>query len=266
MGRGRTDDAVVDVADEAAVYATARGIAERLGGFDTWVNNAGVGLAGPLKDLPTADHRRVFETNYWGTVYGSLAAAQHFRESGRPGAIVTVGSMALDLVIPASAAYAANKFAVKAFTDGLRIDLLQERLPVSVTLVKPSAIESHFFQHGASTLEGPMLAPPPHYTPSVVAEAILFAAEHPRRSIKVGATAVVAPVLAQAVPGLLDRVMGAAPAGAAADPAHPKAAVTNLHGVPEEGSESAGGAPGPLLEPDDGGADPLAGAAAGGRG
>lgn len=76
---------MVDVADEAAVYATARGIAERLGGFDTWVNNAGVGLAGPLKDLPTADHRRVFETNYWGTVYGSQAAAQRFRESGRPG-------------------------------------------------------------------------------------------------------------------------------------------------------------------------------------
>lgn len=237
---GQAEHRVADVADEAAVQAVAEAAVECFGGFHTWVNNAGVGLAGPLKDIPTADQRRVFEVNYWGTVYGSLTAAQHFRATGRSGAIINVGSVGSDMVIPASAAYAATKFAVKGFTDGLRIDLMQERLPVSVTLVKPSAIESHFFQHGASTLEGPMMAPPPHYTPSVVAEAILFAAEHPRRSLQVGATVVVAPVLAQAVPGLLDRVMGAALGAAAADPEHPKPVVANLHDVPEEGSERAG--------------------------
>lgn len=237
---GRADFVVVDVASEAQVYALADAAVERMGGFDTWVNNAGVGMAGLLKDIATEDLRRVFEVNYWGTVYGSLAAAEHFRATGRHGAIINLGSVGSDMVIPASAAYAATKFAVKGFTDGLRIDLMQERLPVSVTLMKPSAIETHFFAHGASTLDGPMMAPPPHYTPSVVADAIVFAAEHPRRSIPVGVTAVVAPVLAQTMPGLLDRVMGALPPAAAADPAHAKPVRSNLHETPGEGTERAG--------------------------
>lgn len=237
---GRAEFRVVDVSSEAQVQALAAAAVERFGGFDTWVNNAGVGMAGLLKDIPTRDLRRVFEVNLWGTVHGCLAAARHFRESGAPGAIINVGSVGSDMVIPASGAYAATKFAVKGFTDGLRIDLMQERLPVSVTLVKPSAIDTHFFEHGASTLGAPLMAPPPRYTPSVVADAILFAAEHPRRTVRVGVTAVLAPVLVQTAPGLLDRVMGAAPAEAAADTSQPLPPVSNLHDVPREGSERSG--------------------------
>ena len=43
---------------------------DRFGGFDTWVNNAGVSVYGRVEEVPIEDQRRVFETNYWGTVHG----------------------------------------------------------------------------------------------------------------------------------------------------------------------------------------------------
>jgi NAD(P)-dependent dehydrogenase (short-subunit alcohol dehydrogenase family) len=49
------------------------------GGFDTWVNNAGVSIYGRLEDVPLEDHRRLFETNFWGVVHGSLVAVRHLK-------------------------------------------------------------------------------------------------------------------------------------------------------------------------------------------
>ena len=46
----------------------------RFGGFDTWVNNAGVSIYGAMLDQSLEDQRRLFETNYWGVVHGSMVA------------------------------------------------------------------------------------------------------------------------------------------------------------------------------------------------
>lgn len=85
---GRAAYAVCDVGDPEQVQRLAETSTREFGGFDTWVNNAGISIFGRLWDVPLADWERMFATVYWGTVYGSLTALRHFREAGRPGAIV----------------------------------------------------------------------------------------------------------------------------------------------------------------------------------
>src|SRR5688572_17555851 len=101
---------VADVSKLEDVHRIARASLEKFGGFDTWVNNAGVSIYGNLADTSLADHRLLFETNYWGVVHGSLVAAEHLAERG--GAIINVGSVLSDRAIPLQGAYCASKHAV----------------------------------------------------------------------------------------------------------------------------------------------------------
>lgn len=213
---------------------------ELYGGFDTWVNVTGVGLIGTLKDIAMDDHRRLFETNYWSCVHGALAAVEHFRATGQHGAVVNVGSLASDMPFPYGTTYMATKHAMKAFSHGLRIELMQEGLPVSVTLIKPSAIDTGFFPHGRTTLGAPLKAPPPQYHPRVVADAIIHAAQHPKRAIAVGALATFAPMLNSLAPAVNDRVTSLIPPRAMVEDQRPVADPDNLYDVPVEGEEQSG--------------------------
>ncbi|MFT4934581.1 MAG: NADP-dependent 3-hydroxy acid dehydrogenase YdfG [Pseudoalteromonas distincta] len=71
---GRAHAVAGDVGDPAQVEAIARAAIARFGGFDTWINDAGVGLYGDLETVPLEDHERLFRTNYFGVVNGSLEA------------------------------------------------------------------------------------------------------------------------------------------------------------------------------------------------
>ena len=181
---GQAAWAVADVADEAALERAAQTALERFGGLDTWVNGAAVSIYGKLLEVELADQRRLFDTNYWGVVHGSRIAARHLRHRG--GAIVNVGSVLSDRAIPVQGAYCASKHAVKGFTDALRMELEQEGVPISVTLVKPSAIDTPYMRHAKNYLDVQPKNPPPVYAPELVAEAILHAAAHPVRDIVVG--------------------------------------------------------------------------------
>lgn len=194
-----------DVGDLEAVKALAQAAIERFGGFDTWVNNAGVTVYGRHGDVPIEDQRKLFDTNYWGVVHGSLVAASHLRERG--GAIINMGSEASDAALPLQSAYAASKHAVKGFTDSLRLELEQERAPISVTLIKPAALDTPFVSHAKNYLDVEPKLPPPIYDPELAAEAILYAAEHPRRDMFVGGASKAMSSMAYHAPGLYDRVM-----------------------------------------------------------
>ncbi|MBY4896076.1 SDR family oxidoreductase [Cupriavidus sp. AU9028] len=194
-----------DVGNLDEVKALAQAAIERFGGFDTWVNNAGVTVYGRHSEVPVEDQRKLFDTNYWGTVHGSLVAAAHLRERG--GAIINIGSEASDVPLPLQSAYAASKHAVKGFTDSLRLELEQERAPISVTLIKPAALDTPFAAHAKNYLEVEPDLPPPVYDPELAAEAILYAAEHPRRDMFVGAASKAMSSMAYHMPGVYDRVM-----------------------------------------------------------
>lgn len=176
------------------------------GGFETWVNNAGVSIFGKLEDVAFEDQRQLFETNYWGVVYGSMAALNELRQRG--GALINVGSELSDVAIPLQGAYCASKHAVKGFTDSLRMELELEKAPVSVTLIKPGSIDTGFVEHAKNYLDVEPKLPPPVYSPKAVAEAILYAAEHPMRDIYVGGSARATAAFGQTMPSVADKVLG----------------------------------------------------------
>jgi short-subunit dehydrogenase len=174
-------------------------------GFDTWVNNAGVSIYGRLEEVPLEEHRRLFDTNLWGVVHGSLVAARHLRTRG--GALINIGSTLSDRAIPLQGMYSASKHAVKGFTDALRMELEAEGAPVSVTLVKPGAIDTPYTEHAKSYLESFPKNPPPVYAPETVARTILHAAEHPVRDVFVGGGGKLISLLGNVAPRATDWLM-----------------------------------------------------------
>jgi NAD(P)-dependent dehydrogenase (short-subunit alcohol dehydrogenase family) len=196
---------VADVSDMAAVERIAATAIEAFGGFDSWVNNAGTGTYGTLEQVPVEDHRRVFDVNYFGTLHGSLVAAKHLR--GRGGAIVNVGSILGDRAILQQGPYCATKHAVQALTDTLRMELEREGALISVTLVKPGAIDTPFPEHARNFMDTPPRLPPPLYVPEVVADAVLFACAHAKRTLYAGGGGLLSAVISQAAPRLADLAM-----------------------------------------------------------
>jgi len=181
---GRATYAVADVADVTQVDAIADTAIREFGRIDTWVNNAAVSMYGRIMDLSLEDMRRQMDVNYWGQVYGSRAAIRHLRLRG--GALINVGSALSDRAIPLQAGYCAAKHALKAFTDALRMELEEEGVPISVTLVKPASIDTPFFEKARTYLGVEPQPVPPVYAPEVVSDVILHAAQHPLRELIAG--------------------------------------------------------------------------------
>jgi len=194
-----------DVGDEAALRRVADQAVKRFGRIDSWINCAGVSVYGRLTDVSLADQRRVLETNFWGTVHGSRIAVEHLRKEG--GALINIGSTLSDRAIPLQGIYCASKHAVKAYTDALRMELEHDGLPISVTLVKPWAIDTPYTEHAKNYLPTKPKQPPAVYAPDVVAAAILYCAEHPVRDVFVGAGGKMMSVLGTLAPRLTDWVM-----------------------------------------------------------
>jgi short-subunit dehydrogenase len=196
-----------DVGVEAEVRAIAAAAVAAYGGFDTWVNNAGVSIFGPIAATPIADQRRLFETNYWGVVYGSLVAVEHFREREGGGTLINVGSTLGDLPLPLQGVNSAAKAAVASFTKTLRMELLAERAPVSVTLIKPSAIDTPYKDHARNLTGVAVRNPPPVYATPLVADAILYAARQRVRELTVGASSGLLGALNAVVPAAAEPLL-----------------------------------------------------------
>ena len=202
---GRSIHVDADVGSPADVRRIVDTAIEHFGGFDTWVNNAGVTVYGRMEEVDPDDHRRLFETNFWGVVHGSLAAVAHLK--GRGGALINVGSTLSDRAIPLQGMYCASKHAVKGFTDALRMEVEEARYPVAVTLIKPSATDTPYTEHAKNYLPTEPQNPAPVYAPDTVARAILHAAVHPERDIFVGAAGKVFSVMEKLAPRLTDLYM-----------------------------------------------------------
>lgn len=197
-----------DVGNAQDVERIGQTALERFGRIDTWVNNAGVGTFGRLEEVALEDHQRLFQTNFWGVVHGSLEAVKRMKQRGG-GALINVGSEVSDRSVPLQAMYAASKHAVKAFTDGLRMELEKEEAPISVTLVRPAGIDTLFAVHAKNYMDKEAALPPPVYAPEIVARAILHCAQHPKRDIYVGGASKLVSVTHDRMPRVLDQLMNA---------------------------------------------------------
>ena len=184
---GRAFHIAADVSDPDAVDAIANLAVEQFGGFHTWVNNAGIGMYGKLTDTPLADKRRLFDVDFWGVVHGCRTAVRHLALSS--GAIINVGSAVSDRATPLLGIYSAAKHAVKGYTDALRMELEHDRIPISVSLVKPASVNTPFIEHARSHMSSEPELIPPVYAPEEVARAILHCAVRPTRDVLVGGAA-----------------------------------------------------------------------------
>jgi NAD(P)-dependent dehydrogenase (short-subunit alcohol dehydrogenase family) len=181
---GRAICRVTDVSDADQVEQLGDHAVREFRQIDTWVNNAGVSIYGRCTEIPLADLRRQFDVNYWGQVHGMLTAVRVMRERG--GALINVASAVADRAIPLQGNYSATKFAIKAFTETLRMELEEEGVPISVTLIKPGSIDTPLFAKAKSFLGVEPQPIPPVYAPQVVARAILEAAHRPIRDVIAG--------------------------------------------------------------------------------
>jgi short-subunit dehydrogenase len=217
---GRCDTISADVSQRADVRGAVAAVIERHGGFDTWVNNAGIGAYATLEEISDEDHRLVFETNYWGVVHGATEALPHLKAHG--GALITTGSLASQIPSPLLSSYTASKHAVKGHIDSLRLELMHEKAPVSVTLIQPAGINTPFAGHALNLMKARAKVPPPVYSPDLVAAAICRAAEHPVRDLLVGGGGRAMTLFAALLPDLADRVFTSAFYATARDTSSPK--------------------------------------------
>ncbi len=197
---------VTDVSDWAQVQRLAREAVVRFGRIDTWVNNAAVGAYATVEQMSVEEIERVIQVDLLGPIFGIKAVLPQMKKQGS-GTIITVGSAVGERAVPLQSAYVASKHGLKGFTESLRLELERERSGIVVTLIEPGSINTPFFAHALSKMGVKPRPLPPAYPPSAVAEAIVFAAEHPRRVIFVGSAGKLLSVLEHLSPSLTDRLM-----------------------------------------------------------
>ncbi|MBN2021409.1 MAG: SDR family NAD(P)-dependent oxidoreductase [Pirellulales bacterium] len=128
----------LDVTQQDSIDAAAQHVREAVGpaGLAGLVNNAGIGVTGPLEFLPLAELRRQFEVN----TFGPLAVAQAVLPLLRAarGRIVNMSSVSGRFAAPYLGPYAASKFALEALSDSLRVELRNSG--IRIALVEPGCV------------------------------------------------------------------------------------------------------------------------------
>jgi NAD(P)-dependent dehydrogenase (short-subunit alcohol dehydrogenase family) len=196
-----------DVADHEAVSRAAQLAERQLGEIDVWVNVAFTSVFARFTDIDPDEFRRVTDVNYHGYVYGTRAALDLMLPRDR-GTIVQVGSALAYRGIPLQSAYCGSKHALQGFHESVRTELLHDHSNVHVTMVQMPAVNTPQFSWVLSRLPRQAQPVPPIYQPEVAAEAVLYAADHPkRREYWVGGSTVGTLVLNAVAPGMLDRYL-----------------------------------------------------------
>lgn len=132
----------LDVADRDAVFAWARDTAAAHGKINLVFNNAGVSLSVPVATARLEDIEWLMNINFWGVVHGTQAFLPYLIASG-DGHIVNTSSLFGIIAMPTQSAYNASKFAVRGFTEALRMELELAGSPVSCTCVHPGGVATN---------------------------------------------------------------------------------------------------------------------------
>ncbi|HDR9083436.1 TPA: SDR family NAD(P)-dependent oxidoreductase [Burkholderia vietnamiensis] len=135
----RTSTRRLDVADRDAVFAWAAFVRAEHGKVNLIFNNAGVSLAASAETARIDDLEWIVGVNFWGVVHGTQAFLPHLRASG-DGHVVNTSSLFGLVAMPTQSAYNATKFAVRGFTEALRMELELDGAPVSATCVHPGGV------------------------------------------------------------------------------------------------------------------------------
>jgi len=141
-----------DVTDDASVRAAVEQAAERLGGLDIVVNNAGIGAIGTIEDNPDEDWHRVLDVNVLGIVRTTRAALPHLRRSSHA-AVVNTCSIGATAGLPQRALYCASKGAVLSLTLAMAADHVREG--IRVNCVNPGTADTPWVARLLDAAEDP---------------------------------------------------------------------------------------------------------------
>jgi NAD(P)-dependent dehydrogenase (short-subunit alcohol dehydrogenase family) len=197
-----------DVSEFEQVKAIADKTVDYYGRLDTWVHAAATAIIAPFEQVTPAEFKRVIEVNLMGQVYGAMAALPHLRQEGR-GALIHISSVEARRSLPLQSAYASSKHGIEGFLDSLRVELEHEGVPISVTNVMPSVINTPFYNKALTKLGVKPTGVPPYYQPDLVADAILHVAENPTRDIIVGDVGRALDLLQKISPKITDALLTA---------------------------------------------------------
>ena len=143
---------VFDVTDETAIAAAAEIVSERIGNvcLSGLINNAGIGISGPVLLQPMDEIRKHFDVNVFGPIsvvrafVGMLGGDEH--RTGPKGRIVNITSIAGKFVGPFFGAYAGSKHALEAYTDAMRRELML--YGIDVVAVGPGGVDTPITNKG----------------------------------------------------------------------------------------------------------------------
>lgn len=175
---------VADVARLEQIQAVADAAIEKFGRIDTWIHTAAAAVYAKFEDLTPGEFKRIIEVTLIGAAHAAMIALPHLKKQG--GALIQVSSVEALVGIPYQSAYASAKHGMKGYLDVLRIELHHDGVPVSVTNIMPTGINTPFFSNARTKIGTLPQAPPPMYQPQLVAGAICAAAVKPIPEIIVG--------------------------------------------------------------------------------
>jgi NAD(P)-dependent dehydrogenase (short-subunit alcohol dehydrogenase family) len=208
---------LVDVADRDAVFAWADQVVTDHGKVNLVVNNAGVALGATVEGMSYEDLEWLMGINFWGVVHGTKAFLPHLKASGE-GHVVNLSSVFGLISVPSQSAYNAAKFAVRGFTDSLRMELEIEGSCVSATTVHPGGVRTNIARKaridpsvealgGAADDTGEEFDKIARTTPEAAARQILAAVQKDRRRALIGHDATLIDLISRLPAGLYQRVV-----------------------------------------------------------
>jgi NAD(P)-dependent dehydrogenase (short-subunit alcohol dehydrogenase family) len=150
---GRIEPLLLDVTDSAQIEAAAARVSAS--GLDALVNNAGMGIGGPLEVLSDEEWRRQFDVNFFGQIAVTRALLPALRRSR--GRIVFISSIGGRVAMGFNGPYAASKHAIEAVGDALRVEL--HNSGIQVALIEPGSVATPIWDKSRG--EAGQLAIPP---------------------------------------------------------------------------------------------------------
>jgi NADP-dependent 3-hydroxy acid dehydrogenase YdfG len=206
-GKGICKTYIVDVGDRAQVYAFAASVLDEYSYIDVLINNAGIAIGeASLNEIPEADFERLININMWGVIHHTKAFLEALL--GRPEAAIVNTSSVFGLMgIPSQIPYCTSKFAVRGFTDSLRLELTGTN--VAVTCVHPGGIDTNIVSngihyHGKKDATVKQFKKLVMTTADSAASIIIRAIEKKSKRVMVGPDAKVIRFLTQVSPDLVD--------------------------------------------------------------
>lgn len=137
----------LDVSNKEQVFEWADSVVEHLGQVNVIINNAGVALSASVESLKYDDFEWLMGINFWGVVHGCKSFLPYLKKAPW-GHIINVSSLFGLISTPNSSAYNSAKFAVRGFTESLRIELLMTQKHINVSCVHPGGIKTNIANAG----------------------------------------------------------------------------------------------------------------------